>query len=251
MIFDSHVHLPSEKWNGHKPWIGTVAEAVRVLKATGADAVLFNMWQGVFAETERDLDEGNAEALALAEVHAGYLFPGCCLHPAFPEASRAWLARFRERGFKWVGELVPYRKPYRYIDNAFLMLAAECERHGHVLQLHAHGDIPLLADYFPRLQVVCSHISLDMLPLLAARPNVWLDISGGAGGLQNGCIEEARKALGADRLLYGTDFTGYDPRCYQVRLPAAVPDPAEQAAIYAGNLLRLLESAGSRLPAFR
>jgi predicted TIM-barrel fold metal-dependent hydrolase len=248
MIFDSHVHLPSEGWDGHKPWIRTVARAVAELKATGADAVLFNMWQGVFAETERDLEEANAEALALADTHAGFLFPGACLHPAFPAVSLAWLARFRERGFRWVGELVPYRKPYRYLDPAFLELAAECERQGHVLQLHGHGDIPILASYFPRLPVVCSHISVDLLPRLAEQPNVWLDISGGAGGLQLGCIEQARDVLGADRLLYGTDFTGYDPRCFQTRLRAAVPDAEERERIFSGNLLRLLEQAGSRRP---
>jgi predicted TIM-barrel fold metal-dependent hydrolase len=248
MIFDSHVHLPSEGWAGHKPWVAKLDQAVERLKASGTDAVLFNMWQGVFAETETDLDQANAEALALAESHAGYLFPGACIHPAFPALSLDWLARFRERGFLWVGELVHYRKPYRYIDNAFLELAAECEKRGHVLQLHNHPDILSLAEWFPRLRLVCSHISLDWLPRLAPHPNAWLDISGGVGGLQLGCIEQAKELLGPDRLLYGTDFTGYDPRCYQTRLLTAAPDPVEREKIYSGNLMRLLAAAGSRHP---
>ena len=126
MIFDSHTHMPSEGWAGHTAWTATVAEAVDYLKAAGTDAALFNTWQGVFAETEEDLNQGNAAALELTKRYDGFLYPGACVHPAFPQVSRRWLAQFRELGYLWVGELVNYQKPYRYLDNAFLDLVFRC-----------------------------------------------------------------------------------------------------------------------------
>lgn len=240
--------MPSEGWSGHKSCFTTVAEAVEYLKEAGTTAALFNTWQGVFAATENDLEQGNADALELSEQYQGFLFPGACIHPAFPDVSRRWLARFRALGHLWVGELVNYRKPYNYGDAAFLDLAADCATHGHVLQLHCHADIYDVVRRFPSLQVVCSHIDVALCRRLAELPNAWVDISGGAGGLEIGIIEEAYKALGPDRLLYGTDFTGYEPRCFQVRLQAAVPVTEDRENILSGNLLHLLDQIGSKMP---
>lgn len=251
MIIDAHTHMPSEGWSQHTPAIPTVAEAVAYLKATGTEAALFNMWQGVLAETEADLDHANAVALELAARYPGFLYPGVCLHPAFPETSLRWLSRFRDQGWLWVGELVNYRKPYRYTDEAFLALAAECAAHGHILQLHGHDDIVALAQRFPGLRVVCSHINVALCKRLAALPNTWVDISGGVGGLALGSLEGAFQAMGPDRLLYGTDFTGYEPRCFLLRLELSIPDPAIRQRILSENLLRLLKAAGSRGPADR
>lgn len=180
MIIDSHTHMPSENWDGHSSPFATVAEAVKYLRNTGTDAALFNTWQGVFAETEEELDRGNTEALEIHEAYPDFLYPGACIHPDFPETSRKWLARFRERGFLWVGELVNYRKEYRYTDDAFLSLAAECASHGHVLQLHLGEDIYDMAKQFPDLHVVCSHIDVRFCERLAELDNVWVDISGRA-----------------------------------------------------------------------
>jgi predicted TIM-barrel fold metal-dependent hydrolase len=246
MIFDAHTHMPSEGWPGHQSWFTTAAEAVTYLKRAGTDAALFNTWQGVFASSESDLDQGNAAALELSNRYAGFLYPGACIHPSFPDVSRKWLEHFRGLGHLWVGELVNYKTPYNYRDEAFMNLAADCASYGHILQLHNHPDVCLVASRFPGLQVVCSHIDLELCPRLAALPNVWLDISGFAGGLNIGAIEAAYKAFGPDRLLYGTDFTGYEPRAFQVRLEVAVPVPEHRERIQGGNLLRLLKKVGCR-----
>lgn len=240
--------MPSTGWPGHKSWFDSANQAVDYLKQAGTDAALFNMWQGVFAVTERDLEAGNAAALKMAERHTGFLFPGACIHPAFPEASRRWLERFRTLGYFWVGELVPYKTPYKYSDAAFMDLAAECAAHGHILQLHCHADIAEVAHRLPSLTIVCSHIDIELCRQLALLDNTLVDISGSSGGLKIGSIEEACATLGPERLLFGTDFTGYEPRAFQVRLQMAVPDPAQRALIQSANLLRVLESHGSRTP---
>jgi len=241
MIIDAHIHLPSENWDGRETPFATVAEAVAYLKNTGTDAALFNTLQGVFAESEDELDRGNAEALALHDAYLDFLFPGVCIHPAFPEVSRKWLAAFSERGFKWIGELVPYKVEYKYTDKAFLDLVSEFASDGHVLQLHIDHDIYEVAKQFPDLKIVCSHLDVGLCQRLSELPNVWVDISGMAGGLRIGAVEGAYKAMGADRLLYGTDFTGYEPRAFQARLEVAVPSLEDRNKILSGNVLRLME----------
>ena len=240
MMIDAHTHMPAEGWSGNRGPLPTVAEAVAYLKAAGTTAALFNTWQGVLAESESDLERANTQALELARKYKGFLYPGAVIYPAFPEASRRWLARFRDEGFLWVGELVLEKCGRRYTDEQFMELFAECERHGHVLQLHVHEDIVAVARRFPRMIVVCSHIDSSLCPRLAAEPNIRLDISGFCGGLCIGGIEDAYRAFGAGRLLYGTDFTGYEPRAFRERLKVAVPDAREQEAILWRNVRGLV-----------
>lgn len=242
-VLDAHIHLPSEGWRGGPSFIATVKEALSFLKASGVGGAVFTTYRGVFAKTERDLEMGNAEALKLAEKHAGILLPGLTIHPRFPRASRRWLARFREQGFFWVGELVHYVKAYRYTDARFLDLCAECEAYGHILQAHGHEDLLEVARRFPRLRLVFAHVWGNLLPQLAKHPRVWQDLSG-AAGLRLGEIEAAIKVFGRDRLLFGTDFTIHDPRCLQERLRSAVPHAADRRRILGNNLRQLLAEAG-------
>jgi len=246
MLIDAHTHMPSAGMEIYSPINETVADAVRYLRDAGTDAAIFTTWQGVFATTAEELEQGNADALKLAREFDGFLYPGASIHPAFPEESLRWLARFRDLGYKWVGELVHYRLPYHYTDPAFLRLCEACAAHGHILQAHLDEELIEVARRFPDMPVVISHIDTALCPRQAEAPNIRLDISGGAGGLHIGAMEAAYQAFGADRLLYGTDFTGYEPRGFQVRLEMAVPNPAEREKVRWKNVVKLLEQAGSR-----
>jgi len=232
MLIDAHTHMPSPGMEIYAPVNDTVEKAVRYLRDAGTDAAIFTTWRGVFAESAEDLEQGNAEALALAKEYHGFLYPGATIHPAFPDLSLEWLARFRDLGYKWVGELVQYKLPYHYTDPEFLRLAEACAEHRHILQAHIDDDLIEVARRFSELAVVNSHIDMAACVRQAEAPNLWLDISGGVGGLYMGGIEAAYNAFGADRLLFGTDFTGYEPRGFQVRLEAAVPNPAEREKIH-------------------
>jgi predicted TIM-barrel fold metal-dependent hydrolase len=246
MIIDSHTHLPAEGWSVVTTPFPTVSEAIGYLREAGTDAALFNTWQGVFAETADDLVQANAAAWDLAQEFEGFLYPGASIHPAFPKVSQEELARFRDSGYLWVGELVHYHKPYRYVDPEFLDLCETCAKHGHILQLHVHENIIEVARRFPAMPVVCSHIDLALCPRLAAEPNIWLDISGSGGGLNIGYLEAACQIFGPDRLLYGTDFTGYEPRAFQARVNTVMKDPTHREKIFWQNTVRLLEKVGSR-----
>ncbi len=242
MIFDSHVHLPSPEWkhNAEFSSFARVEPALEYLRAAGTGRALFNTWQGVFCNSAAELDAGNTEALALTQKYPDFLLPGAVMHPLFPEESRRWLARFRDAGYRWVGELVGYRCEIPFDDPRWLELFADCERHKHIVQLHGGPEVLTVARRFPALTVVMSHVPADPAEA-AALPNLWLDISGSAGGLCIGALERACAAFGPGRLLYGTDFTGYEPRAFIARVEVVIPE-TERSDVFAHNLLRLLES---------
>lgn len=248
MIIDSHTHIPTPGHAGGHGFILTPRAAVEYLRAAGTDAALFNTWRGVKARNVEDLNASNQDAFDLRREFGGFLYPGASLSPEHPEASFEWLARFRGEGLLWVGELLPRHEPKcAFDDPPYMRLFEECARHGHIVQLHNGPDVKEVARRFPQMPVVCAHIpSEEECTALAALPNVWMDLSGAAGGLRVGGMEGALRLFGPDRLFYGTDFTGYEPRCFQVRLSVAVPSAEDREKILHRNITRLMAEAGSR-----
>lgn len=246
MIIDAHTHLPSEGWPDSPREFATVDAAVQYLRVAGTDSALFNTWRGVLGQTEGDLHQANADALRRAVEYPDFLYPCTVVSPLFLDASLEWLARFRDLGYLWVGELIPPKSSGCYADTAGMQIWDACARHGHILQLHVHADLVAIARAFPDMTLVCSHIDTQLLDSLAAESNMMIDISGWVGGLWIGGIEKAVIAFGSDRVLYGTDFTGYEPRSFQARLAAAVPETEERERILWHNVERVLRQAGGR-----
>jgi predicted TIM-barrel fold metal-dependent hydrolase len=249
MIIDSHVHLPTPDYpEGGREIKGTEA-AIERLRRSGTDAAIFNTWRGVYAATAQDVERGNRAALRIARRHPEFLYPGAVLSPFCYRESVEWLARFRDRGLLWVGELLPKSKPdCAYTDAPYLRLFEACARGGHIVQLHGTPHLPELARRFPEMQIVRSHVGTDEENrALAALPNTWLDLSGQRGGLWMGGMEGAAKTFGAERLLYGTDFSGYVPECFMVRVRQSFPAASDRRKVFSANVLRLLRRAGAEL----
>lgn len=249
MIIDSHVHIPTPDYREGGRQVRGTEEAVERLRRSGTDAAIFNTWRGVFAATPEHLDSANRAALRIARRHEGFLYPGAVLNPFHHRKSVEWLARFRDRGLLWVGELLPRSKPdCAYTDAPYMRLFEECARGGHIVQLHGTPQLPEVAKRFPDMQLVRSHIGTDEENrLLAALPNTWMDLSGQRGGLWMGGMESAAKTFAVDRLLYGTDFSGYVPECFMLRVKQSFPKAADRRKVFSANLLRLLKGAGAQL----
>ncbi|RRJ94600.1 amidohydrolase [Opitutaceae bacterium TAV4] len=253
MLIDSHVHLPSpEVSKGHscEGIFRTVADAVALLKKCGVTGIVFNMWRGVFADSEEDVNRANEQALALYDEDPGFFYPGAVIHPLFPDASEKWLGRFRERNLMWVGEVVPYRSHVEFGQPEWMRLFEICRRNGQIAHLHGSKGVRDVARAMPDLKIVSAHIFPDFLKELSACPNIWLDLSGVESGQRLGRMEMALEHFGPDRLIWGTDFQVFDPEVFIVRARNAFPDTETREKIFAGNLLRLLALAGG-VPAFQ
>lgn len=252
MIIDAHVHLPYPRNFGKHCSEGVfrdVHDAIAFARSAGVEGMVFNTWLGVFADTPEEFDAANRDALELYDSMPEFLYPGTVIDPRAPELSLDWLDRFRERGLTWVGELVPYRSGVDFDRPEWTPLFERCRENGQIVQLHNSEGVIALAGRMPELKIVCAHLTAEWLEPLAAHPNVWLDLSGVNGGLRPGLMEAALAAFGPDRLLWATDYTAFDPACFVVRTERAFQDAELRRNIFSGNLLRLLDSAGS-VPAF-
>lgn len=248
MIIDAHTHMPSFNWIKRKPYYESIEQPIEYMRSLGIERAIFNTWQGVLSETADDINRGNSEAFELAELSGGFLYPGIAMNPMFPETSLRWLKEFHQRGYRWAGELLTYSNEpkFKYTSPEFVVLVKHCETLGFLVQLHCQPEIVDLAKIFPSLPIVCSHISDDdeVLRRLADCENVWLDISGMAGGLVIGRLEKACEIFTARRLIFGSDYTGYDPQCFIARVKSVIPADMQNDVFYC-NVVSLLEKIGS------
>jgi predicted TIM-barrel fold metal-dependent hydrolase len=71
-------------------------------------------------------------------------------------------------------------------------------------------------------------------------------MSGRCGGFEKGALERALELFGADRVLFGSDFTVYEPEAFIARLEEAVDSEVDREKISSLNIQRLLRKTGSR-----
>jgi predicted TIM-barrel fold metal-dependent hydrolase len=80
---------------------------------------------------------------------------------------------------------------------------------------------------------------------VAKHKNTHIELSG-SGHERVGIIEKAVREIGADRVLYGSDFTINEPAGVIARVKNAFLTEQDRAKILYGNVERLLAKAGSR-----
>ncbi len=246
-ILDAHVHLPSGRIpDAQFCGFAEMESAVAYAREAGVSGMVFNFWDALHARTSAELDAGNERALTVYERNRSFFYPGVAIDAGCPECSVRWIREFARRGLRWCGEVLPKGR-LDYTAPEWLKLFEVCEENRLIVQLHMSPSVATLARRLSGLTIVHSHIDVATLPALAECPNVFLDFSG-FSGLRLGGLETSLKALGPDRILFGSDFTVYSPAFFLDRLQEAVADEREREMILSGNLLHLLERAGGRQP---
>ncbi|HTL53922.1 MAG TPA: amidohydrolase family protein [Planctomycetota bacterium] len=100
-------------------------------------------------------------------------------------------------------------------------------------------DVVELARRYPEMRMQVAHLTginfwgvLDLAPF----PNVILDTSGGQP--QSGLVEHAVRHLGADRVIYGSDWPIRDLPCQIARVNRAAVSAGDKKKILRGNAVR-------------
>ncbi|MEP7270001.1 MAG: amidohydrolase family protein [Acidobacteriota bacterium] len=86
---------------------------------------------------------------------------------------------------------------------------------------------------------------LARIDIVARRKNALIELSG-SGIERVGILEKAIKDIGADRVLYGSDFTINDPAAVIARVRNAVLTAEDREKILFRNVERPLANAGAR-----
>ena len=193
----------------------------------------------------------NDRALEIKEKLGDFYTPGFHIHPAEAERSLEEIRRMHAKGLRLIGELVPYYhgwndfKNTNYFDELDVLLA-EAEKLGMVFSFHtdwswelepllaAHPNLPFVAAHPGEKESVARHIER-----MRRFDNYHLDISG-TGILRLGMLEHMVSQVGADRILFGTDYpiSNHDLYVHCVRT-ARISD-GDKEKIFHRNAERLL-----------
>lgn len=189
----------------------------------------------------------NDHALQLREIHGDAYVPGFHVHPAHVAESCAEIVRMHEAGVRLVGELVPYMHGWSdYSCSAFGEILEVAGQYGMAVSFHtldddqmtrmalAHPDVTFVAAHPGERERVQAHIDRMM-----RCDNVYLDLSG-TGLIRYGMVAHVVRKVGADRILFGTDFPICNPRMY---VQAVLHEPISTGdceKILSGNAKRVL-----------
>ena len=244
-IIDCHTHLGiSSAQTYNVP--DTPEDMINELKAHGISGALFCPMAATMCRNDEALIRGNEEAWELYNKYPDFLYPGPGFHPDFFEKSLYYMDKFCEAGIVWTGENLSYHSNILFSDERWMRIfRIACERHL-IVQLHNAPEVEYVAKNLPELTIVGSHLNPDVIPHLVDYPNVYIDISGMHGGVVRGHLRRAKSLFGAERLLFGTDYPGYDVLPF-IEICKRDLSIEEQEKVFAGNLLGLLKKHGAKL----
>ncbi len=155
----------------------------------------------------------NRDALKLREMYGGDYIPGFQISPNFIEESIQEIEYAHNCNVKLIGELVPYMHDWGdYSCEEFSYLLEHLEKYDMVVNLHTLEleQMEVMAKNHPNIRFVFAHPGeyervRKHIDVMKKYDNVSLDISG-TGIIRYGVIKELVSKVGAERILFGTDY---------------------------------------------
>lgn len=254
-VFDAHLHCPSEKgdvWQWH-PVTRTFEEFVAYLDRTGVQRGIINSVRSQTGSTPAEFRAGNREVARYVEKYRGRFLGACVVNPLYIDEALREIEDCRTQfGFVWVGELCNYTVPYEYTVKEFELLVEQVVKLNMILDVHTElQEMEYIIDKFPQATIVFPHFGDDReydhifkrIDRVAEHPNTYLDTSG-YGHDRMGMLEYAVQKIGADRVLFGSDFSINDPSTVLARIQHSFLTPQQKEKVLSGNLRALLRRAG-------
>jgi len=253
LVFDAHLHCPSDEssqvWQWY-PVTKSFEEFARYLERTGVQRGIINSVRCQLARSPAEFIAGNREVARYVEKYKGRFLGACVVNPLFvDEALREIEDCKKQLGFVWVGELCNYTVPYQYTVKEFELLVQQVVKLNMVLDVHTElEEMEFIIQKFPQATIVFPHFGdsheydhiFKRIDLVAKNPNCYLDTSG-YGHDRVGMLEYAVKTIGADRVLFGSDFSINCPATVLARVENAFITDEQRQKILSKNLLALLD----------
>ena len=247
-IFDFHLH---PGYDFHAPALSPKA-FVEGLKAHGitgcaGSATHKDDMKRAVEEYATLLPRMNREAYEMQLAFPDFYKAGIHVHPDHVAISCQEIEQYAKKGVRLVGELVPYLMGWRNFDDPRLWEILEvAQAHGMVLNFHPNkrpDDMLAMIKQFPHLRIVIAHLDgyglYDFaIETMQKYENVYFDIS--AHGTREGMLADAVSHVGATRILFGTDYPGYDPTPFIESVLRAKITDDEKEKIFFGNAAQLL-----------
>lgn len=186
----------------------------------------------------------------------------CSVNPAWGEAAVAEVERYAAAGLMGIGELHPDTQGFDITDQSLLAPLMEAARRLG-LPVLVHSSEPVGHQYpgkgrttpeklyrfienFPDNTIICAHWG-GGLPFYALMPevpevirNVYFDTAASPFLYQPGVFSTVVGLVGADKILFGTDYPLIEHQRVLEQVQEAGIAPAAREAILGGNATRLL-----------
>jgi predicted TIM-barrel fold metal-dependent hydrolase len=243
LVIDSHTHIGVRHGASQ-----SAEELIGKLDQAGVDkAVMFPFPEG--NGLTGDVRENNSVVTAAMAAHPDRVIPFCIVNPWHKEAAVEELRHcVEDLGFKGV-KIHPTLHGYRLADHELVdPIFAAARDLGIVITCHGAGDLlnnpaefAEMAGTFPTVPLLMVHMgvfwSTDHAVVASkAHPNLYLDTS--RAPIWE--IQVAVKALGPEKVIWGTDapFVDYDAEFE--KMARATDDRSGYELIVGGNIARLL-----------
>jgi hypothetical protein len=254
-IFDAHLHIPSDNGENFQWNLVTrnMPEFVAYLDKCGVRrGVISSSWSNK-AQSPEDYRNGNREVAKYVDRYKGRFRGSCVITPfRIDEALREIELCHKEYGFVWLGEFCNYMTGYKYDTPEWTEVMKLATKLNLVLQIHTNtSEMRYLAEKFPDAVIVFPHLGgnrndiFERIEIVANHKNTCIELSG-SGIERVGILEKAVKEIGADRVLYGSDFTINDPAAVIARIRNAFLTAEDREKILFRNVERLLANAGAQ-----
>ncbi len=214
----------------------------------------------VISRTPYDKEQGfaqlkalNEQALAVKEFYGDFYEPGFHIHPGFLKESLETLEFMHQNGYRLIGELVPYMHGWReagldFACKEMMEILDLAGQYNMVLSYHTMLDwqeqMETMIAANPKVTFVAAHPGQKkeyMLHLerMEKYENAFLDISG-TGLFRYGMLREGVRRVGAERLLFGTDYPITNPGMYVQAVHYEHITDADREMIFHKNAERIL-----------
>lgn len=168
-----------------------------------------------------DLQRLNREALALREILGDFYVPGFHIHPGYREESCREVEAMHRRGVKLMGELVPYMHGWGEFDpDSWMEIMDLANEYGMLCSYHTPFDFDMedMLRRHPNVTFIAAHPGdrdrvEEHIQLMKHHDNLCLDLSG-TGLFRLGLLKHLIAQVGADRILFGTDYPICNPEMY-------------------------------------
>ena len=250
-LFDFHLH---PGYDFHNDELGYEITPERFIAGLDRSGVSFCAGSALHkADRHRPLEEYaeiiprlNREAYAFYERYPTRYTPGIHIHPDHAELSCREIEFYADRGVRLIGELVPTSMDWKqYSDPRVIEILRVAADRGMVLSIHptTPEDMEGLFAALPDMKIVAAHLSAYGLydwsvEMMQKYENLYYDTS--AYGTDPVMIRNTVNKIGKDRILFGTDYPGYDPTPFIDAILGAGLDEDAVACIFYNNAQRLL-----------
>jgi len=241
VIVDAHAHV-GVSWP-EEGVRATVADAIAMMDRSGVDVACTSASRYLRC----DMQAGNRVTLEAVRQHPDRLIGFVILSPRERQASLEEADRYLEaEGFRGI-KVHRSHNDVDYDDDRYDAIYAKGQEYGVPVLAHAFSpaevrQVVSAARRFPAVSFIIGHSGgyawADCLDTMASVPNTYLDVCASCADI--GRVEAFVSAVGAERVLYGTDNPFLEPSHCLAQVCAAEISSSERDLILGGNIIRLL-----------